>query len=327
MEILGEPTKIKLSELRSALNVAPATMAELCTKAGIGKGEPRKPRKLEPEEVHKILSYKKFSFPRPARVKTIMTGKGGVGKTNSTYALGCRLAAYGAKVLLIDSDPSGNLTSALLEMFGIELTASTTVLADVFDKSRHEELESCLIHIYKNMHLIPSTPVNSVLENRIRENYKNFYKPMRSKLEKIKKNYDFVLIDCGPTLNIINTVMMYSADHLIIPINPDSFARIGLEQTINEIDEMRKDFENWNPKVSILFTRFDAREYTSMKYLSSIAEDFQDVLLTSTIGVSSAFKNAFDQKVSLFEMKGKQAQKSIHDYDSLTREIIGMPVS
>jgi len=325
MEFLTNPIPIRQIDLRKALGVAAATMNEITKKAGLEKHKSKLARNLSPEESRLILEHRGIPFPT-GEVKVFMTGKGGVGKTTTAYYLATRLSSYGAKVLLIDSDPSGNLTlAANLDKWGYELNAQTKILSDVFTGKC--SLEDTLIKIHSHLHLVPSTPVNSVLENRIRENYKNPFVPMRIALEPIKNNYNYILIDCGPTLNLINTVMMYAADHIIMPLNPDIFSRTAIDQTFHEIEIMSRDYPAWKkPKMNILFTRFDARELLSMKYLLEIAEEYEDYILNITIGASAAFKNAIEKKVNIYDVKDKNAKKGRDDYDMLAREIIGLKI-
>lgn len=323
MEPLGLQSKIKLMDVRNAINVAPATMNDLIKKYSVEVSSHRKGKLVDPLNVKKILQLRGYNFPDSADIKAIFTGKGGTGKTTTTINLGRRLASYGAKVLLIDGDVSGNLTSACyLDKLGLELDANTPVLADVFNKAKSTELKDTIIRVTEGLHLIPSTPVNSTLENRIKEGFKTPHRPMKMSLKPIVKDYDFILMDLGPTLSLINTVFLFAANEIIIPLNPDKFSQIGLEQTLEEIEEMQNEVPEWNPKLRILLTKFDARELQSLTLLHPILERYEDALFKTTIGTSSAFKNAIAKAIDLFSMPSKEAKKGIEDYDSLAREVL-----
>ena len=323
MDHLTEQTPLKLMDLRAALKVAPATMNDIVKKTGVEVSKHRKGKLVTPQYVNQILSQRGYQFPNRAQVKAIFTGKGGTGKTTTTINLGRRLASYGAKVLLIDGDVSGNLTSACyLEDLGQELDANTPVLADVFNRSKDVTLEDTIIKITRELHVIPSTPVNSTLENRVKENYKTPHRPMKIALDPVINNYHFILMDLGPTLSLINTVFLYAADEIIIPLNPDKFSQIGLEQTLDEIQQMQSEVPEWEPKMRILLTKFDARELQSLTLLHPILERYESALFKTTIGTSSAFKNAIAKSIDLFSMPSKEAKKGVEDYDSLAREIL-----
>ena len=323
MEPLGTQSKIKLMDVRNAINVAPATMNDLIKKYSVEVSSHRKGKLVDPLNVKKILELRGYHFPVSADIKAIFTGKGGTGKTTTTINLGRRLASYGAKVLLKDGDVSGNLTAACyLDKLGLELDANTPVLADVFNKAKSIQLKDTIIKVTDGMHLIPSTPVNSTLENRIKEGFKTPHRPMKMALKPIVKDYDFILMDLGPTLSLINTVFLFAANEIIIPLNPDKFSQIGLEQTLEEIEEMQNEVPEWDPKLRILLTKFDARELQSLTLLHPILERYEDALFKTTIGTSSAFKNAIAKSIDLFCMPSKEAKKGVEDYDSLAREVL-----
>lgn len=324
MNCLTEQTPLKLMDLRNALGVAPATMNDIVKKSGVEVSKHKKGKLVAPEYVNKILSQRGYEFPCKAHVKAVFTGKGGTGKTTTTINLGRRLASYGAKVLLVDGDVSANLTAACyLEDLGMELDADTPVLADVFNKAKAVKLKDTIIPVTKELHLVPSTPVNSTLENRIKENYKTPHRPMKLVLEPILKEYHYILMDLGPTLSLINTVFLYAASEIIIPLNPDRFSQIGLEQTLDEIEAMQSEVPEWKPDVRILLTKFDAREIQSLTLLHPILEKYESVLFKTTISQSSAFKNAIAKSLDLFSMPAKEAKKGIEDYNALALEILG----
>lgn len=320
---LAEQAPLKLLELRNALKVAPATMTDIIRKSGAVVSDHRRIKLIAPEQVAFILAQRGYILPQKARVIAVFTGKGGTGKTTTAVNLGKRLASYGAKILLVDGDVSGNLTSACyLEKYGVELDAKTPVLADVFNKEKNIGIRDTIIKVTDFLHLVPSTPVNSTLENRIRENYKTPHRPMKMVLEKLYPDYQYIIIDLGPTLSLINTVFLYAADEIIIPLNPDKFSQIGLEQTLDEIEYMNLEVPEWKPRTRVLITKFDAREMQSLTFLHPILEKYKDMLFKTTIGTSSVFKNAVAKAIDLYSMPVKESKKGIEDYDSLSREIL-----
>jgi chromosome partitioning protein len=315
---------IKYVDLRNSLGIAAATLHDLCKKeniealplqnSGLGKS-------IQSADTRKILKKRGFLYPEKARIISFIMCKGGVGKTTSAFFTAIRLSNYGSKVLLIDGDPQGNLTSSFhLEKLGFTIDEETPVLSDIFsDKC---SLTDSILSVSEQLDIVPSTPMNANLESVFREKCKNPAKPIKRLLKPILDQYDFIIIDCAPSLNLTNSIFMLGSDELILPVNPDSYSKIGLDQTLKEIDMLSNDFPEWvNFKTRILFTRYDGREYTSLKYLSNIAENHTDSLFRTTIRTSTSFKNAIDKCENLFMAKKSYAKE---DYDSLAKEIMGL---
>ena len=321
MPYLREPFTIKATDLRKALNIAASTMSELLKKIEIGSVSKKgSSLSLEPTVTRTILEMKGFKYPKTAQVISMMMCKGGVGKTTTTLFLGQRLAAYGARVLLIDSDMQGNLTSAFsLDDYNYDFDEDSAVLVDLFE-DKELKIDDAIIKFAPNLHLLPSSPINARLENVIRNYAKNPSKPMANIIESIKKNYDYILIDCAPALNITNTASICASDLVIIPVAPDKFSKTGVENTLNEINSLEKDF-GINVEKSIMFTRYDAREFTSISYLNEIVSEFKELLFKSLIRTCADCKNAITKKEDLFSYKNSNAKE---DYDSLARELMGL---
>jgi chromosome partitioning protein len=318
---LRAPYTIKATDLRKAMKIASSTMSELLKKVEIGtKSRKGSSYSLEPLVTRTILEMKGFKYPSSAKVISLMMCKGGVGKTTTTLFLGQRLAAYGARVLLIDSDMQGNLTSAFsLDDLDYDFDENDLVLVDLFeDKGR--KIEDAIINIAPNLHLLPSSPINARLENVIRNAAKNPSKPMANLIEGLKKHYDYILIDCAPALNITNIASICASDSVIIPVAPDKFSKTGVENTLNEINSLEKDF-GIKVEKNIMFTRYDAREFTSLSYLTEIASEYKELLLKSLIRTCADCKNAITKKEDLFSYKNSNAKE---DYDSLARELMGL---
>ena len=315
---------IKYVDLRNSLGIAAATLHDLCKKekikplplqnSGLGKV-------IRSEDTRKILKKRGFEYPKKAKIISFIMCKGGVGKTTSAFFTAIRLSDYGSKVLMIDGDPQGNLTSSFhLERLGFSIDEETPVLSDIF--SEKCSFKDSLISISPQLDILPSTPMNANLESVFREKCKNPANPIKRMLRPVINQYDFIIIDCAPSLNLTNSIFMLGSDELILPVNPDSYSRIGLDQTLNEIEMLSKDFPTWQDfQTRILFTRYDGREYTSLKYLSDIAEKHSNYLLRTTIRTSTNFKNAVDKGENLFMAKKSFAKE---DYDSLAKEIMGL---
>lgn len=220
---------------------------------------------------------------------------------------------------MIDADPQGNLTAAFaLEQYGFELNEETPVLVDVF--TGESELKDVIVNVTPSLHLVPSTPMNSTLDSRIRENFKNPSLALKNKLKPLLSSYDYILIDCAPALNLTNTAMVSASDLVILPVNPDNFSQIGLNQTLDEIETIERDF-SLDVETKIIFTRFDAREFTSLRYLSEIASNRKEQMYETVIKTSADVKNVITKQEDLFTYSKSSAKA---DYDNLTKEIMGL---
>lgn len=321
-EPLVENSTIRSTDLRNALNVAPATFNELMKKHEIhsikrsGRGATKD---IPADQVRKLLEKRGFHFPETAKVYSFMMCKGGVGKTTSSLYLSKRLAAYGAKVLVIDADSQGNLTSAMnLEEYKFDVDEETPILVDVLTEDC--SIDEAIIAVSPQLHIIPSNPLNAILEGKIREKFKNPSIAIQKFIEPIKNRYDFIIIDCAPALNLTNTAIICASDAVVLPVAPDKFSKIGLEQTISEIKTIATDF-NMNIDARVVFTKYDGREFTSLKYLSEIAEEHGDKIYKTMIRTAADLKNAITKKEDLFEYKKSNAKE---DYDNFAKELMGI---
>lgn len=326
MEPLKDFISIKSVDLRNTLGVAPATLTDIYKKVGLNlpavdetKSTRGAAKDIASSYVRTIFEQRGYQYPKQAQIIAMMMCKGGVGKTTTTVFLAQRLAAYGCNVLVLDADPQGNATSAFnLDELGEHIHAETPVLLDLITEDC--AIEDAIIPVAPNLHLIPSTPTNSTLENKIRDRFKNPSLPIKKLLDPILARYDYILIDCAPALNLTNTAIVSASNVVVMPVAPDKFSQMGLDQTIQEISQIEADF-GLLINTRIVFTRFDAREYTSLKYLSEIAEKHREKMFTAMIRTASDLKNAITRKEDLFSYKKSNAKD---DYDNLTKELMGL---
>jgi len=282
--------------------------------AGRGIAKP-----IFPSDVRRIFEARGFNYPSPASVISFMICKGGVGKTTSTYFTAQRLSSYGAKVLVIDADSQGNLTSAFnLDQYGVDMDEETPILVDII--TNQCSVDEAIIAITPNLHLIPSTPLNANLEGKIRETHKNPSLPIKKAIAPLLERYNYILIDCAPALNLTNTAIACASDKIILPVAPDKFSQLGLDQTLQEMAQIESDFELKIDK-KIIFTKYDGREFTSLKYLTDIADKYNDLRFNTAIRTSADVKNAITKKEDLFSYKKSSAKE---DYDTFVQELMGL---
>lgn len=297
---------ITLSDLASFMAVSPQVVKS--------KAESVLQRKLKspwllPEEVRQVLQAEGYKYPQ--KVISVQMLKGGVAKTTSVLNMGLRAAMYGARVLFIDMDQQANLSFAL----GVE-DESLPVWVDIVEKKK--TIDECVRFIEPHVDLIPSSLNNSVLDRVLLNSNRNWAQAVKAPLEKIRHRYDLILIDTAPALSATNTAVTVASDEVILPVNPDKFAFLGLQKNLGELDDIRADFDlMFNKK--ILFTKFDGRENFSHELLQKCIESFEGSLMKGYIRTSSEVKNTVRTGKSLFA--GKSPVKA--DYDFVTREVLG----
>ncbi|MGZ3772680.1 MAG: ParA family protein [Pseudobdellovibrionaceae bacterium] len=304
-ELAQQEFCITLSDLASFLNI-PA--GEVKKKAEVTLQKKIKSPWLLPEEVRALMLSQGYKYPQ--KVISIQMLKGGVAKTTSVMNVGLRAAMYGARVLFIDIDQQANLSFAL----GVE-DESLPVWVDIVEKRK--SIEECVRFIEPHVDLIPSSLNNSVLDRVLVNSNRNWSLAVKSPLEKIKHRYDLILIDTAPALSAINTAVTVASDEVILPVNPDKFAFLGLEKNLVELEDIKQDFALKFTK-KILFTKFDGRENTSHELLQRCIDSFENELMKGYIRTSSEVKNTVRSGKSLFA--GKSPVKA--DYDFVTRELL-----
>lgn len=263
---------------------------------------------IMPEEVRSLLLAEGYKYPH--KIVSIQMLKGGVAKTTSVLNMGLRAAMYGAKVLFIDLDQQANLSFAL----GVE-DEELPVWVDIAEKRK--SIDECVRFIEPHVDLIPSSLNNSVLDRVLMNSNRNWAQVIKAPLEKIKHRYDLILIDTAPALSAVNTAVTIASDEIILPVNPDKFAFMGLQKNLDELEDIKGDFSlNFTRK--ILFTKFDGRENTSHELLQKCRDSFEDSLMKGYIRTSTEVKNSIRSGKSLYA--GKSPVKA--DYDSVTREVL-----
>ncbi|WP_205691013.1 ParA family protein [Cellulophaga sp. BC115SP] len=178
-----------------------------------------------------------------AKVISIVNHKGGVGKTTTTINLGKALAISGFKVLLVDFDSQGNTS----QCFG-EYAPEVQVIDAILDN-----IDMPIIEIEENFYLSPSNIKMAYCETDLVNSIGN-EKRLRNKLNQINEQFDYILIDCPPALNIFTTNALVASDMCIVPLQPEAYAFYGVENLFNRIYEIRQHVNNTLVVKGILFT-------------------------------------------------------------------------
>lgn len=264
---------------------------------------------IAPLMVRHYLATKGFSYPY--KVFSFQMLKGGVAKTTSCLNFGIRAAQYGARVLMIDLDQQANLTFAL----GAE-NEDHPVWVDIVEKKN--SLQDCVITIQENLDLVPSSLNNSVLDRLLLNSSRNWVQAVKGPLKEVRSHYDIVLIDTAPNISMTNTAVTAASDVVVLPVNPDRFAMMGLRKHLEDLSDLKKEFD-LKFEEKILFTRYDGREAISQDLLKHCIDQYHELMLESYVRISSDVKNTIGSGKSLFQSKSGAKE----DYDLVTRELLG----
>lgn len=248
------------------------------------------------------------------RIIAVANQKGGVGKTTTATNLSACLAEKGKKVLAIDIDPQGNMTSGL----GVDKNElDETVYELILDECT---LEDCLqTDVLENLALIPSNVNLAGAEiELIGVEDKEFI--LKEAIDQVKEQYDFIIIDCPPSLNTLTVNAMTTADTVLVPIQCEYFALEGLSQLIHTIDLVR---ERLNPSLAIegvVFTMYDARTNLSLQVVENVKENLQQTVYKSIIprNVRLAEAPSHGKPITLYDPKSAGAEA----YRDLAAEVI-----
>lgn len=243
--------------------------------------------------------------------------KGGVGKTHLSYATATRLSLYGAKVAVIDLDQQGNFTQACNVN-----PENTPVLIDIIKDNLN--ILDCMVRVVDGLDILPSRIDNAVLDNLFAINGLPVEKELKKRVLPLKDKYDFIFIDCPPSLG--QTVMSASlaADYILVPVDPERFSLSGLNITIDELTNRVSSVFDVNLNIKIILNKFDGRTGLSHSVLSTLMneEPYKRILFKSFIRTSQELPNAVSKGRSIFDSLKSSTAKE--DIDLLAREIIEM---
>lgn len=256
-----------------------------------------------------------------ATVFTVLNQKGGTGKTVTCENLGIGLANEGKRVLLIDNDPQASLTISLGYPRPEELPVT---LADIFGKIiREQELTpgEGIIRHREEVDLLPASIELAGLELSL-VNVMNREKILKQYIDSVKGKYDFVIVDCGPSLGMLTVNALAAADRLIIPVQAQYLPAKGLELLLQTVNRVRKYINPGLKIEGVLLTMVDSR--------TNYAKDISNLIRNTYGGRLHVYKTDIPQSVRASEISAEG--KSIYEHDPkgkvadayrvLTKEVI-----
>jgi chromosome partitioning protein len=245
----------------------------------------------------------------------IFNQKGGVAKTTTNINLCAYLAMEGYKVLAVDIDPQGNTTSGLgFDKRKINLSIYDLMTTDV---GIREVIKEC--DLIKNLYIVPSTMelAGAEVELIAKENRENI---LKEKLSEVKEEFDYIFIDCPPSLGFLTINALSSADSVLIPIQCEFYALEGVGQLVNTIGLVKKSLNKSLQIEGVLMSMYDPRANLSNQVIDEVKKYFKEKVYETTIprNIRLAEAPSFGLPIMLYDDKCKGAEA----YENLTKEFL-----
>lgn len=248
------------------------------------------------------------------KVIAIANQKGGVGKTTTSINLSASLAKKGKTVLVIDTDPQGNTTSGFgVEKNEIENTVYELILGEC-------AIKECIIpNVYENVSLIASNVNLAAAEiELIGVEKKEFI--LKNEVEWIRDEYDYIIIDCPPSLNMLTINAMTTANSILVPIQCEYYALEGLSQLIHTVNLVKERLSPDLDMEGVVFTMYDARTNLSEQVVENVKQNISHKVFNTMIPRNIRLAEAPSYGIPICEYDGKSA--GAEAYMNLAEEII-----
>lgn len=254
------------------------------------------------------------------KVISVCNQKGGVGKTTTTINLGAGLAMQGKRVLLIDADAQASMTVALGTKYPDEVPASLAdIMQDVIDDN--EITHECgLLHMEEGFDLMPANIDLSGIEIRL-INAMSRERVLKTYVDMQREHYDYILIDCAPSLGMLTVNALTAADSLVVPVQPHFLSVKGLDLLMGSVGKVKRQI---NPDLQIdgvLLTMVDTRTNFAKEVIAELREHYDGyVKIFDTViphSIRAAEASAAGVSIFNYDKSGKVAAA----YESLTKEV------
>lgn len=248
------------------------------------------------------------------RIIVVANQKGGVGKTTTTINLSASLASLGKQVLVIDMDPQGNATSG----FGVDKNEVENSVYELLLGLK--SVDECLMpKVFKNLSLIPSNINLAAAEMELIEIERREYL-LRDILADISDRYDYIFVDCPPSLSLLTINSLCAADSLIIPVQCEYYALEGLTQLFQTVQLVRERLNEKMVIEGLLFTMYDQRTNLSQEVVENVRENVDIYVFKSIIPRNIRLAEAPSYGLPVIEYDRKSA--GAEAYMKLAKELI-----
>ena len=248
------------------------------------------------------------------RVIAVANQKGGVGKSTTAINLSACLAEKGKKVLAIDIDPQGNTTSGLgVDKNNVENTLYELLLGEA------EAKDTIVKDVVENVDLIPSNVNLSGAEiELIGVDEKEYI--MKKIIDKVRRKYDYIIMDCPPSLNMLTINALTAANSVLVPIQCEYYALEGLSQLIHTIELVKERLNKKLVMEGVVFTMYDARTNLSLQVVENVKDNLQQNIYKTIIprNVRLAEAPSYGQPITWYDTRSAGAEA----YRLLAEEVI-----